>query len=244
VRREADASRGVDGQADIPGIGQGGLTGVHAHPDQDDPLVGPHARPHRSLDGERSLDCGACLLEDCEKLVRTRVDLASTRCAYRGPEDPPDVGEESAVAITQARYKSGRVGDVSEEEGDHAGRQQTHLARAGADLASHSLVLYGQPFRCCALRTQLSGHEADGHDSVLFCRFEQPGPGTIPGGLVLKRGLVEARQRVADMCIVVDRQAPVAAGVDVGELAVGQAVPSLLAELGHGVAMIAKTRAL
>jgi len=115
-------------------------------------------------------------------------------------------------------------------------------ARSGQRANDNNRRMSGAAYD--ALRTQLSGHEADGHDSVLFCRFEQPGPGTIPGGLVLKRGLVEARQRVADMCIVVDRQAPVAAGVDVGELAVGQAVPSLLAELGHGVAMIAKTRAL
>src|SRR6202022_2088981 len=75
--------------------------------------------------------------------------------------------------------------------------------------------------RLQALRAQLAGHEANRHDAVLLSGFQQPRPGPIACRFVLEADLVEARQRVADVGLVVDRQTPDTAGIDVGKGAVG-----------------------
>ena len=74
--------------------------------------------------------------------------------------------------------------------------------------------------RLPALRAQLAGHETDGHDAVLLGRFEQPGSRPISRRFVLETRLVEARERVANVGFVIDRQPPAARRIDIGEGAV------------------------
>ena len=72
------------------------------------------------------------------------------------------------------------------------------------------------------LRLQLAGDEADRHDAVLLRRVQQPVARALPGGLVLEADLVEPGERVPHVRLVVDRQPPPAARVDVGEGAGGR----------------------
>lgn len=59
-------------------------------------------------------------------------------------------------------------------------------------------------------------------------------PGAIPGAVVLEGDLVEPGQGVADVRRVVDRQATLAVGIDVGERAVRKRRALPCRERGHG----------
>ena len=83
------------------------------------------------------------------------------------------------------------------------------------------------------LRTELTAEEADRDDPVPLGRPQQPGPRPIARLGILEAGLVEPRQRVPDVRLVVDRQPPAAGGVHVGEGAVGQSGPPRRVQLGH-----------
>ena len=61
-------------------------------------------------------------------------------------------------------------------------------------------------------------------DVVALRRGEDPPRRRVLGDLALEVGLVEARDRVPHMILVVDRQMPLALSIDVGERAVAQAV--------------------
>jgi len=231
---KADAGRRVDNQADVSRVGQRRPAGVQADSHEHHQAVRPRARPHLPLDGDRRVDGGARLFENGKHLVRSRIHFAAARRSNGVTEDAPNVGQQRAVAVAKARDQPGRVGDVGKEKGDGAGRERAHLTGASADLASHPFVLNRQLLRCGALRAKLAGHEPDRHDAVLFGGFEQPRPRAIPGGLVLEGRLIEASQSVADMRLVIDRQPPLASGVDVGKGTVRQSVARFLAELRHG----------
>ena len=77
--------------------------------------------------------------------------------------------------------------------------------------------------RSSPLRLQQAGDEPDGHDAVLLRRVQQPVAGALPGGIVLEGDLVEPGQGIPHVGLVVDRQPPPAARVDVGEGPVGEA---------------------
>ena len=77
--------------------------------------------------------------------------------------------------------------------------------------------------RVSPLRLQLASDEPDGHDAVALRRVQQPLAGALPGGIVLEGDLVEPRECIAHVGLVVDRKPPPAARVDVGEGPVGKA---------------------
>src|SRR2546425_784725 len=77
--------------------------------------------------------------------------------------------------------------------------------------------------RSSPLRLQQAGDEPDGHDAVLLRRVQQPVAGALPGGIVLEGDLVEPGQGIPHVGLVVDRQPPPAARVDVGERPIGEA---------------------
>jgi hypothetical protein len=83
------------------------------------------------------------------------------------------------------------------------------------------------------LRAELAGDEADGHDPVLLGGVEEPLAGPFPGRFVLERHLVEALQGIADVRLVVDRQAPSSPRIHVREGALGQPRAFPGAELAH-----------
>jgi hypothetical protein len=93
---------------------------------------------------------------------------------------------------------------------------------------------FGEPRRgCVPLRSQLAGDEADGQNAELLRRVQQPLAGALPGSIVLEGNLVETGKCVSDMRLIVDRQSPLALGIDVGKCAVRQAGALLGAERGH-----------
>jgi hypothetical protein len=53
------------------------------------------------------------------------------------------------------------------------------------------------------------------------------------GGFALEVGLIEARDGVANVRLVVDREVLAAVAVDVGELVLAQRIPLLRAQIGY-----------
>ena len=119
--------------------------------------------------------------------------------------------------------RAGCVGPVQDGEG-----------RIAKDAAQALFELTGGPVltqfdhettgrRVSPLRLELPGDEADGHDAVLFRRVQEPCASALSGGVVFESDLIEPRQGVAHVRLVVDRQPPPAARVDVGEGAAREA---------------------
>jgi len=73
----ADASRGVDRQADVADLGERGSTAVNADAHADIQLVGPRVFANGALDGDRSIESGDGTFEDREEFVGARIDLAA-----------------------------------------------------------------------------------------------------------------------------------------------------------------------
>src|SRR4029450_8721770 len=124
-------------------------------------------------------------------------------------------GEQRSVSIVEASEQFGGALDIGQQEGDRA-------------------------FRQLPLWLQLRADEADGHDPVLLARPQQPHARLVPRALVLEGHLAEARESVAHVRRVVDRQTPSTARVDVCERAIGKLCSLLRAKRWHAQ-MIART---
>src|SRR2546421_10981015 len=127
VAREADPSRGVDGQADVAGIRQGGPAGVKTDSNSDLDAPRPGAGRDLPLDGERGVEAGDSLLEDGEHLVGAGFDLAAAGGANGRAKQASYVGEKPVVAIAQAPDQTGRVLDVGEQKRQEAGGKRARL---------------------------------------------------------------------------------------------------------------------
>src|SRR6266545_1917330 len=69
---------------------------------------------------------------------------------------------------------------------------------------------------------QLAGDESDGEDAMALGRVEQPRTRAVARRLVLEDHLIEAGERVADVALVVDGEAPATLWIDIREVAVAQ----------------------
>ena len=87
--------------------------------------------------------------------------------------------------------------------------------------------------RVSLLLQQLAGNETDGNNAVFLRGVQQPLAGALPCRVVLEGDLIEPGKRVPHVRLVVDRQPPRAARVDVGERAVRQAGPPAGVKPGH-----------
>src|SRR5207249_4279302 len=87
--------------------------------------------------------------------------------------------------------------------------------------------------RVSLLCSQLAGDEPDGHDAVLLRRVQQPFAGALPGRIVVEGDLVEPGECIPHVRLVVHRQPPPAARVNVGEGPVGKPGSLLGLETGH-----------
>ena len=153
---------------------------------------------HRALDLDRRLDRRGRRPEDGEELVGAGVDLEASAGAHRRALDAPHGIEHRSVSVLELGEVAARALDVGEEEGQLPGRQ---------------------------LRADLAVDEPDRQDAVALGRLQQLRPGAVAGRVIVEQHPVEAGQRVADVGLVVDRQAPPAGRVDVGKRAVRQLRP-------------------
>src|SRR5712691_2054429 len=218
---EADPSRSVNGDAHVSCVGQSGTAGVQADPDPYPQVVRPDRHENLALNDKRGVQSRRRLLEDREQLVGASVDLTTTRLADGATEQPADIGPDPGASIAKVTYEARRVLDVGEQEGHEAGWQRAHLARASLGLPTDADIL------------ELAGDEAHRHDPVLLGGLQQPRARPISGRFVLEGSLVEARECVADVGLVVDRQPAAPARIDVCEGTVGQAGTRLRIEIGH-----------
>jgi hypothetical protein len=85
--------------------------------------------------------------EDAEELIRAGVNLAATGPVRAAPEDRAHVGQHRGVPIAEPVEEARRAFDIGQEKGHTPGRQGSHLAGLGFDLASKPLVLDRQPER-------------------------------------------------------------------------------------------------
>ena len=67
----------MDGEADIPDIGECRMTAVNPDTQPDLQIAGPGAVAERLLDGHRCLDSRRGAIEDREELVGPRIDFAT-----------------------------------------------------------------------------------------------------------------------------------------------------------------------
>src|SRR5437879_7555795 len=199
---EPELSRNMNVDADVPRVGQCGTSGVQADPDSHPQVVWPDRHENFALNHKRGIESRRRLLEDCEQLVGTGVDLPAAELADGATEQRPDIGQQTGVAIAKVPYETGRVLDIGEQEGDEACRQGAHFARPCLRLPTDAYVL------------QLPGDEADRHDPKLAGGLQKPRSRPISGRFILEGGLVETRQCVADVGLVVDRQSATPARID------------------------------
>ena len=137
----------------------------------------------------------------------------------RVPEERSHSVDQLAVSVAQAMDQRGGIFDVGHQHGHEAGGELHR--RSSLDPTE------------LELRSQLAGDEPDRHDPELLGRVQQPLAGALPGALVFEVDPTETSQRVADVRLVVDRQPPPAARVDVGERAVREFRSLRRIELGH-----------
>src|SRR5439155_16786088 len=173
MRRRTDTGRGVDGQPDVPRIGEGGAAAVDTGADLYLEVLGPGPRAQRALDDHGRFDGRNDALEDGEELIRAGVDLTAAGAAHRGPNDVLDVFQQVRVAIAELPEKNGGALDVGEQEGDESAGER------------------GWGGRMCALGPQLAGDEPDGHDAMLLRGVQQPLAGALSGRVVLEGDLLE-----------------------------------------------------
>src|SRR2546423_11207359 len=84
----ADASGGVNGQADVPGVRQCRTAAMDADTDPDLQIVGPGPVAELALDRHRCFDSGRGPLEHGKELVGPSVDLAAARSRHGWPPAP------------------------------------------------------------------------------------------------------------------------------------------------------------
>ena len=131
----------------------------------------------------------------------------AARLLHARPDQGAHVAKDLRVAVAQRAQQLGRSFDVGHQERHRAAGQARHIRRRPPGLRLQPLV------------AELAVEEPDRHDAVPLRGREEPLPSLLARGIVLERGLIETCERVPDMRRIVDRQAPPALRVDVGERA-------------------------
>src|SRR2546428_13541204 len=213
--RGADTSDGVDGQPDVPEIGEDGAAAVDPDANPHGEIVAPGPFAERPLDGRCRLDGVDGALEDGEELAAADVELAAACAKDRRTQRASDAAEQVSISIAQAAEKNGRAFDIGHQEGDKPFGERGSMG----GLASR--------------RLRLAGNETDGDDAVLLRRVQQPLAGALARTIVLKVDLVEPGKGIPHWSFVIDGQSPPAAGVDVGEGGLRKAGPLAGVKTGH-----------
>ena len=99
--RRADPRDGVDGQADVAGLGEGRPPGMDADPDAQVDPVGPCVAAHGALDGDGRVERRGAPGEGGEEFVAASVDLAAPGLLDGCPEETAKLVQHRAIAIAK-----------------------------------------------------------------------------------------------------------------------------------------------
>ena len=123
VRRRSDPSGAMHVQPDVAVVDHGRGSGVKPDADPHRLVTRPRVRRHETLALDRRLGRVGGTLEDEEQAVSLAVDLLPAERTERLAHEPPVVGQQRPVRVTQAMQQLGGILDVGERERDLAGRQ-------------------------------------------------------------------------------------------------------------------------
>jgi len=116
----------VDGEADVPLLGEGGLSRVDAHSNSQRHAVGPVVTRDRALNvrggGYRVLGAR----KGDEERIALGVDFPAASFVDSGPDETIVIGESLAVPGTVLAKEARRSLDVREEECDGAAEKLRH----------------------------------------------------------------------------------------------------------------------
>ncbi len=118
-----------DIEAGVPLLTDERLTGVEAHPDAEDDVVGPRGFVVRSLGLDRRGHCLAGTCERIEERIALRVDLLAVMLGKGGAQQAPMLAQELGVAVSKPLQKLRAAFDIGEHEGDRPAGNGWHAAR-------------------------------------------------------------------------------------------------------------------
>ena len=145
--------------------------------------------PEGALQGDGGVDGRSGRLEHREELVGPSLDLEAAGVGHGHAMGGPHVVDERTEPRAELLHEGRRPLDVGHEHRDEAARE-----------------LGGQD-GCPLGHLELVGDEPDRHDPIPPGCVEQARPGSLPSGVVLEPDLAEPGQGVADVGLVVDREA-------------------------------------
>ena len=210
----ADPRDGMEGESDVPVVGECWPAGVDADTHPHVGAAGPCLRGQRALDVDRGLERRARPGEDGQVLVAVRVDLVAAAAPHARADLRAHIAQHCGIGAAEPLQERGGPLDVGQQERDRPGGQIGQIGRP--------------PFG-----SKLARHEPHRDDPVSLGGVQQAAPGAIARLVAFEAHPVEASERVAHVCLVVDRQRTLAVGRDVGERPIRQFRSLGRAELRH-----------
>jgi len=122
VARRTNARATVDAHPDISFATDERLTSVDPHPHTDGDTVGPGLRGEPALRGYSGANRVARAREGDEERITLRIDLVATEPFNCRTEQPGVRRKNLVVPVAKLLQQPRRPFDVTEEEGDGAGR--------------------------------------------------------------------------------------------------------------------------
>jgi hypothetical protein len=123
-----DPGRAVHGQAGISSPGPDRVTGVNADPDPDRRTIWPLMSRQRPLDLQRAQHGLLRTSERREERISLGIHLRATLPGDGRADQPPVLGQDLRVPLTQCLDQARRPLDVGEHEGDRPARKPAHPA--------------------------------------------------------------------------------------------------------------------
>jgi hypothetical protein len=118
----ADARASIDAHSDVSLTSDERLAGVDPHPHADGGAFGPELRSERTLRCHRRAHPVTRSRERDEECVALCVDLVTVKLLDRRTKQPGVCRENLVVPVPELLQQPRRAFDVTEEEGDGAGR--------------------------------------------------------------------------------------------------------------------------
>jgi hypothetical protein len=124
----ADPGRAMDGQARVGSLGRDRVAGVNADPHPDRRAGWPLVARQGPLDLQRAQHGLLRVGKRHEERVALRVHLVAGVLSDGRADQPPVLGQDLPVAVSQGLDQPGRPLDIAEQECDQPARKPGHLA--------------------------------------------------------------------------------------------------------------------